>query len=431
MTPIKETETTGRSLRFLLIALVMFFASLCAYPTIRLLTIGSDHASSVLAALIAFLPELFLAVILIVAGKNYFSGARNPWSKLDAFVLVYIVLVVLIGFALSGNLRTGLASFRITYLPMSLYFVASLIRFDSKDLLRLLHQLMIVVTALGAIGFVLYFLFPDTQKHLQSLASPMPQAAYFIVRMTSLFYTPVVFGVCMMTIFFYWGLRYVRFGDPSNLIGMVIGITAVFFSVSRGPIIGAVLGGIVIALLTKAWKRIGVVLLLVLLAYCGVGFYAADPLTFGHWLLTSTGNTMMLNDDETRVSLWLETWQTMQSHPFGLGLGNAGHVAAQSFPKGTPGVSRTSTDGWYFKQIVETGIQSMVLYLILLIWIIRIFVRQLRAEKTFFAIFFLAVFAAVGLINIVSNTLDFYFFAYLYWFLLGIFIHLEKERTNA
>ena len=140
---------------------------------------------------------------------------------------------------------------------------------------------------------------------------------------------------------------------------------------------------------------------------------------------------MMLDDDETRVSLWLETWQTMQHHPLGLGLGNAGHVAAQSFPKGTLGVSRTSTDGWYFKQIVETGIQSFLLYLILVIWIIRMLIRNLRIERAFYTIFFLSVFAAIGLINIVSNTLDFFFFAYLYWFLLGIFVHIEKERKRA
>jgi O-antigen ligase len=116
-----------------------------------------------------------------------------------------------------------------------------------------------------------------------------------------------------------------------------------------------------------------------------------------------------------------------------MGIGKAGHVAARFLNENTSNASVYSTDGWFLKTLIETGIWGLLSYLIFACTFFILLIKNIvRDRKNRILVFLLTVFIAINLQNMVSNVLDFYLFSYLYWGLIGLTANIiyNKPRTN-
>ncbi len=409
--------------------LSIFLSVLAFFPTIRLLTIGSEHVTG-FSLLLGLVPEILFSIIAFFGFRSIYKDSNRKIHLFDKLVVIYFLFNVIMGVCLAQNLLASVYGFRLTYLPMIGYFVCSFYWDRQVDIEKLFHRIFKTLVLVAVIGFLIYFMFPQVQFYFNKLVTNEPVAMAFpgFVRMTSIFWTPVVFAMLMLAAFCYWTYRYFKNGSSWELIYMLITVNAVFFSVSRGPMIASSIAFVLFLILGKnlRFKLIasGVILLEVLIFYLFVPQFTE----LMEWVFVSSKQTVSLESTNSRVSLWTDVIHSIKYNPMGLGLGKAGHVAVQLFPPNTPGVSQASTDGWYFKLMIETGIPALILYLSMsLVFFISMIRYQIRNGLGFVSVIF-AVLIVTGLVNLVSNALDFYMFSYLYWFLIGIFVFKLKQE---
>jgi O-antigen ligase len=408
----------------------VFLSVLTLFPTIRLLTIGSEHASGFLLV-ISLIPEILFSVIVFFGFLSIYRDSNRDIHLLDKIVLMYFVFNVLIGSCLSQDFTAIIYGFRLTYLPMIGYFICSFYWDKGVSLEKLFHGVFKVLIVVAVVGFILYFFFPEAQFYFHRLSSKGPVLMAFkgFVRMTSIFWTPVVFAMLMLSAFCYWTYRYFKTSNIYALIYMLIAVNAVFFSVSRGPMIASFIAFGLLLILGKTRREkliaLGVIFLELLIFY----FFIPQFSELMEWVFISSRQTASLENANTRVSLWNEVIRSIEHHPFGLGLGKAGHAAVSLYPKNTAGISTASTDGWYFKLMIETGVQALAFYLVMSSIFFISMIRYIRRTGLDFVSVIFAIFIVTGLVNVVSNALDFYMFSYLYWFLLGLFVFKLKQKN--
>ena len=411
--------------------LSIFLSVLAFFPTIRLLAIGSSHVSG-FSLLLGLLPEILFSVIACFGFISIVKDQNRKIHLLDKIVLVYFLFNVIVGMCLSQDLLASVYGFRLTYLPMIGYFICSFYWDKGVNIEKLFHGIFKLLVLVAVLGFIIYFIFPKLLFYFNELATDKPVAMSFpgFVRMTSILWTPVVFAILMLTAFCYWTYRYFKNGSIWELIYMLITVNAVFFSVSRGSMISSCVVFLLLIALGKNWKfkmiATGFILLEILIFYLFVPQFAE----LMEWVFISSKQTVGLETSNSRVSLWGDVINSIKYNPMGIGLGKAGHAAVQLFPPGTPGISFASTDGWYFKLMIETGIPALILYLVMSLFFFISMIRYLIRNGLDFVSVILAVMVGTGLVNLVSNALDFYMFSYLYWFLLGIFVlKLKQEKA--
>lgn len=410
--------------------LSVFLSLLVFFPTARLLVIGSDHATG-LGLLIGLIPEILFVFILVWFLASAIRDTNRKTHLLDKLVIGYFLFNIIVGFYLAHDLKASLYGFRLSYLPMLGYFVCSYYWDKKADIERIFHRLFQVLVLAAVIGFIIYFFLPGVGLYFHKLTTDKPVAMAFVgfVRMTSIFWTPVVFAMLMLSAFCYWTYRYLKTGNVLELIFSIITINAVFLSASRGPMIASFVAFVLLLCFSKIRKFklliAGVFFCELLVLYLFVGQFTE----LMEWVFISSKQTASLEASNSRVSLWADVMHSVQHNPMGLGLGKAGHTAVQLFPPNTPGVSFASTDGWYFKLMIETGIPALVFYLVVSLIFFISMIRYIRRTGLDFVSVIFAVFVVTGLVNMVSNALDFYMFSYLYWFLLGLFVFKLKQEN--
>lgn len=410
----------------------LFFIFLLFFPTFRLLILGSGHASGV-GLVVSLLPEIVFCSIVFLWAKQLIQAKDRKIMLIDKLVFCYLVLNVALGIYLAQHVKASLYGFRLTYLPMLAYFLASFYQSKEVSLEKSLNLFFKFLVFIALIGIVIYFFLPQIHVYFHHLTTDkgIAKADARIVRMTSLFWTPVVFGMMMLSGFLYWLYSYYSRGKTTDLIYAGIVCFALIFSISRGPIIAAIPGFIILSVYARNLRR-----MLAIIGVVSVNVILISYLTYENgttlfsWILSSANETLTLTKDDTRVGLWKKVVYSLQHHPMGLGLGRAGHAAVQNFTPGTKNVSFESTDGWYLKLMIETGVLALVSYLtISFSFFIKLI--QFNCKKTLnWNGFVLALFVATGLVNVVSNANDFYLFSYVYWLLLGTFIYRLKQEKN-
>lgn len=410
----------------------IFLSLLVFYPTIRLLTIGSEHASG-FSVLIGVIPEILFSIVLLFFLLSVMKDKDRKTHLFDKIVLAYFLFNILIGVCLSQDLKASLYGFRLTYLPMLAYFVGSYYWNKKVDIDRLFHGFFKLLVLVAIIGFIIYFFFPEIHVYFHKIMTDKPIVMAFkgFVRMTSIFWTPVVFAMIMLSAFCYWTYHYLKTGSLFTLLFSLITINAVFFSVSRGPMIASFFALVILLFLGKNRKFKLILVSFVLFELVVFYFFVPQFPQLMEWVLVSSRQTVGLESNNTRVGLWAEVIHSIEHNPMGLGLGKAGHTAVQLFPPNTPGVSFSSTDGWYFKLMIETGIPALIMYLVMA-WMFFInMIRYIKKQGFDFVSVIFSILIVTGLVNVVSNALDFYLFSYLYWFLLGLFVFILKQNGNA
>ncbi len=409
----------------------IFFVFLCVFPTLRVITIGSSSSDSLVEYLISALPEMMLFVISASYFLKFVRGKKPIIHFIDIAVGVFVVYALIAGSILSNDLKASLYGIRLSYLPVVFYFLVSGSQFRLVQLEIFLHRFFTLSLGIALVGLIIYVVFPEFQTYMNSLVTDRKQAAYFVVRMTSIFWTPVVFGVIVSSSILYWQYRYFQEEKKVYLVYLTLLFVCLFLSVSRGPMIGGFLGVIFMGVLVRKWRAAFIVFGLFLITYVSTAYYIKSPVELTVWIFSSTQSTFDMDEDNTRAKLVHDAVEKLEKHPMGLGLGKAGHVAVQLNTENREDISLTTTDGWYLKLLLETGYISLALYLVILIAFVRECVLYLRRHSFDLMTFVFAFGGVVALQCFVSNLLDFYMFSYLYWFILGIGVYLLKNSKHG
>ena len=413
----------------------LFFVVLAFFPTFRILAFGAKPAVSNLQLIFSILPELFFLGVILYWLYGIMKHKPATFHWLDKFVLFYLFYNLFVGLINSDNLMVSVYSIRLTYLPMILYFIAS-ISFNSIDrMMELMHKIFVFFVFVSALGIVLYFVFPTFQMYFLNIATKGMPAEYFVLRMTSIFWTPVVFSTVVMSALLYFSFKYLKEAKLMYLLYVGILVFSLFLSISRGGIIAAGFTLILLFIVSKKWKQVSHIAGVCLILGIASGFYISNPISLVKWVFTSSVETAEMNDEQTRVKLWNKT-KGLKFEPFGLGLGTAGHVATRFYSEHseefeTGKVALGTTDGWYRKLTFETGYIALIFYIsicltFLVTW--AIYFRKYGFDILTFITLFLV---AINVQNLVSNVNDFYLVSYLYWFVLGIFVLQLKQRRNV
>lgn len=208
------------------------------FPSFRVLLIGHEGANTFIEYFIASLPEFFLAIIACYTFALLFKeNIQMKWVITDKLVLFFILFNVIIGTYLAANLKISLYGFRMSYLPVFFYFLVRFSPIKKDDFLQLINKLFTLFSFVGLLGIIIYFFFFDFMVDMiHKTGSGVTE--YFIPRMTSILWTPVVFGTFMSITFCYFYFKlFQKNASKLNYFLLSIASFCTFFSLSRGSII--------------------------------------------------------------------------------------------------------------------------------------------------------------------------------------------------
>jgi hypothetical protein len=416
---------TYLNFQYLSRALLVFFVFICCFTTTRLLLFGSQPFANFIELIVTILPDVFLALLIIYSAlliyKKYKSSLTPfRFNMFDWVVVIFILLNFIIGTIVSSDLVISFRGFRITYLPVLFYFIGRFLWDNNQEqFLKIIDKIFLCFTALGIIGLIIYFISPSIETKMIDLAG-YGQATYFIKRMTSILWTPVLFGTLMSLTSVYLFYKILSENKLIHYLFLAIVYTCLFLSVSRGPIIAALIGYCVVFYFNRKWQSLFFVSLIFISLSILISFYATGDFRFLAWIFKSTYQTLAMENGITRVDRWSKSYIDLSERPFGYGLGKAGATAFRFFKDGKVSAAPLSTDGWYLKLKNETGIIGYLTYALILFFYLIYGLKKLFKDNKNIAVLAFAFFIMVNAQNVVCNTLDFYPFIILYWIFIGI-----------
>ncbi len=390
---------------------------------------GGNATSNFYEAAITIMPDLLFASVVCVGLVIFFTWGKFTFILFDKLVLFYILFNLLYGTLLSKNLFIAAQGFRITYLPVIFYFIGRLFSRGKPEIYYKSTRHVFTWFVFYAIAALLFhFLFPGIEASLITASNHGPYV-YFIPRMVGFFLTPVLFGTVMAMACLYFYFRLAGDNTMWNYLSLIILWACIFLSISRGPILAALLGFALITILFRQWIK-GLILLVIillvssLLSYLLVGSF--QPLA---WLFSSTADTLSLENGVSRVELWRRSAHDFFQRPYGYGLGHAGATAIR-FLKGTsvPAAVYTS-DGWFLKLACETGIPGFLSYFALCFYYLYYAWQNISKQMDTLFPFIVALFIMINAQCIVANVFDFYPVISLIWLLMGYSINLCEQKN--
>jgi hypothetical protein len=430
MSIMNKTDTKTFSIDSILL---LFFAIAALYPTIRILLIGSDTSSSFWHFILSGINELLIIIILLIGIQSLRKNAMwfSRIHPFDKAILFYFLLNIILGTILSADIKLATYGFRLTYVPILFYFIGRLFLFNKKEQQeKIIHSLFFLLTFISTAGLILYFFFPSVIETMMAKGKYF-QSIYFIPRMGSILWNPIFFAslAAVSAIYYYARLQSrLRFIE---LIFFIIHFSCLVLTVSRGALIAFVFSYLFISIYKPNIKSTLFISALMLSILFIIMISLTGSTNVVKWIIYSTGTTMELRGNVSRVELWSRSWIDFKNQPLGYGLGKAGHVAHRFLLDSPIPASRWSTDGWYLKHANETGIIGIVSFLILLYSYFKTIIRKVIIRNNIIMAFFFAVGLFVLTQNVVSNVLDFYYFSYVFWFLIGCSVNKFVSLTNA
>lgn len=424
---IKELKGIDKSI-------FLFFVFGTLFITVRLLLFGSAASTSIFQYAFSVLPEMFaLGIFYQYFLKIYKNEQVLSFNRYDWMMILFIIGNVLVGFVLGKDLKLGVYGFRMTYLPMLFYFLASSSFSPKEQILRMLHYVFVWIGIISVAGIFIYLVFPEFNiEMLGTVSKIIPKYAGF-VRLTSLFWTPVVFGSITMVGTLYFLYKSFESKSYWNYIFQFVLIASTFMSISRGPIIILYMGIVILCVLGRKWKSLffSLGLTALFLSITALSMKSTDRITT--WFKDTTVSTMKMEKGVVRVDLLTTAIQEVKENPFGRGLGKSGHVATRFYKasdKKRKDLSIVTTDCWYIKLISETGVMAFLFYVYISIYLFIESIKYLRKNQFDFYGFLFTIFIIINIQNLLSNVLDFYFLSYLYWFLIGLMVYYLKSNKR-
>ncbi len=405
---------------------ILFFVFLTLFPTLRILTIGTETSTNFYELFISILPELFFSLIIVkVAVSIIKNGVPIRFNIIDYSVLSFFILNLVVGAILSNNFKLSLYAFRMTYLPIVFYFIIRIADIKKEEFDKVLHTIFNWFTVIGIIGILLYFVFKDSMMYMLNLVDKDHIPAYFIIRMSSILWTPVCFGTLMSLSTLYWLNECTKEKRWIVFTKFAIVLFCLIFSVSRGAILATVVGMGMLFVYYFNQNRVlfGSILVVIILVYLGASFYIADPFIFTKWFIHTSSETASMGTNMVRVKFWNSSYSLFLDRPYGYGLGRAGHIAARFFSPDSKEAAFYSTDGWFLKLLCENGIQGLVLYIFFSIsfiyYCLANLIKNVDVNDKDRVYFFFVFFISINFQNMVSNVLDFYMINYFFWMVIG------------
>ena len=327
----------------------------------------------------------------------------------------------------------------MTYIPMMFYFVGRAIPVMAHGsdteiynrIGRLLNGVFFCFLLLAVVGIILYFCFPGIEKNVAFYVGTS-QSAYFIIRMTSIVWSPIIFGFLMSITTTFYFFMLMQKGDKKYYLYIAITWLALSLSVCRGGILSFLIGFIIITFFFRNdWRRALQSFILISLIICSVSLVARGDFAIVKWIFTSSKDTAQMTTGVTRVNLWEESMESIRRKPMGYGIGKAGWTAFE-YMRNSSDAAPYSTDGWYIKTACEIGVYGLAAYLLMTIAFLFNVFKFVRRRSTTMLTFCMVSIIIVHAQNVVSNVLDFYPYVTIYWLLLGLsqgIVRLEKTKA--
>jgi hypothetical protein len=407
--------------KFIILNLFVFFIFQTLFISLRTIIIGSEASNSMFDFLISSLPDIFaLYIIIAVLFKNKEKLRYSFLTLYDKLILLYIITNVTLGTYLAHYLTISIYAIRMTYYPMLFYFVAR-IGFNSKEensdhCAKYLVNWYFIV---AIIGLIIYFFFPALDKFMTLKATGV-EAVYYIKRIGSLYWSPVIFGAFATFGGIYTYLKITEKETIPRYIIFAVFWCCIFLTVSRGANITFYLGWIILTLFFKKYRCFLKTLIVIIFVFFTLWIYDHEMYKVLFFIGDSTVSTLTLTDEYSRVDLWRSALGDFFRNPMGYGLGKAGHIAVRFFGRFSNEAAVFSTDGWYLKLANETGIWGLFSYAVIFLTFFISSIKFLKKNKNTFFTFIFVFFIMIAAQNFVSNILDFYSFSCLYWLLIGL-----------
>jgi len=402
--------------------LIMAYFIFCSlFITLRILIFGSDTSVSVVEYIFSSLPEILaLFVLLYMILKSDLKLFYRQFSLFDKIIALYILTNVVYGTILAHDLKLSIYGFRLTYLPMVFYFIVRMWHpSEMEKYEKLIRKISMWSLTLAIAGLLIYFIFTDFYDYMMAKGN-FVEMEYFVRRMGSLFWTPVMFASLMTICGLYFYYKALQKGKWIHYLFFGIIWSCLFLTISRGAIISFFFGLVLLAILMKNWRDfVKSILVMAFVIFC---FWMLDKVVTNilAFIFDSAWDTLSMKRGMTRVELWIHAWNDFLNRPMGYGLGMAGHVAARFFGRYSTKAATFSTDGYYLKMLNETGVWGLFSYLILMGTYVVQSVKYLRKHQTDFYLFLFVIILVVAVQNIVSNVNDFYLISSLIWIVIGI-----------
>jgi O-antigen ligase len=402
------------------------------FPTIRAFLIGHEGSVYAFEYLFSALPDI--AIILYTAGTfalRFNQGKTVIPSLLteDKILIAVGLYAIVIGSFLSADIKFIIYGLRMSYIPILMYVsVRNLFDFINEEVfLKGLSLFMHWIGITSIIGLLLYFPLAELEQKLKIIVHAS-QSEYHIKRLNSIFHAPTLNGAYMSIAAAYFSIRLIN-KFSLRLVLLIIPIfICLLLSVSRGGIFAYLIVLVGIILLMRKWKS-SLFLLVILGLSVIVGLRAVNlSPEKASWIFKSTAGTMKMEKDQTRVKLWDSSYSTLERHPFGLGLGKSGWIANRFVKESDEETAFSATDGWYLKTASEIGIPGLILFLIFFIYSGLRILMKINIRRPEISFFVLILVAQVLLLNIVSNSLDYFIFNSFFWMCIAMGVSTVIKR---
>jgi O-antigen ligase len=252
------------------------------------------------------------------------------------------------------------------------------------------------------------------------------RSEYHIRRLNSIFHAPTLNGAYLGIAAAYFSIRLIYKFNLRLAITIVPIFICLLLSVSRGGIFAYIIALLGIIILMRKWKN-SLILLFILFISVIIGLRSVNlNLDKASWIFKSTAGTIKMEKNQTRVKLWDSTYSMLERHPFGMGLGKSGWVANRFVKDSDEETAFSATDGWYLKTASEVGIPGLILFLIFFIYLGITLLKTSNFANPGISFFILILLAQISLLNIVSNSLDYFIFNSFFWMCIAMSISTRK-----
>ncbi len=348
---------------------------------------AATHSNGVLRASQLWKDEIIVVLAFRMIHEQFLQRRAPRLHLLDVVVGAFIVLVS-VYFFYPGSTEgssifiRGLAV-RQDALYLLAYFVGRSVYLSRESVRTMLRALIVLSVAISAVA-VLEFMAPDLsngvlnrlgyQAFTTAVGTPhevelvrsrilpsgnVPRASSLFLADLGLAFFQVLMIPLAAALFFSLRRRFDQFWAGMFLITMIgtMGLT-----IARAPIAGAVLGLVVLAIVSRsfiktAWLTTGVVAMsLLFLVLSGLSLQVFSELFSGDEG-SATAHARLISNSMNLV------W----SQPWGLGLGNGSHVSILATGLGEGGLPSWATETWYLQMALEMGVIAMILFAAMLL----------------------------------------------------------------
>ena len=392
---------------------------------------------------IKFWPDILLALIWIgIVMQATLQRRRLKLYGDDWPALVWVVTVAYGSVIAYKNQHPFVLLFGWHYAlpPILGYFAIRQIRPSAREAAGLVRLLLATYVTLTLLSFLDFALHPEFTAKLAEVARPevsewamkvddqIGSAMEFwkrYARLQSLLFEENVFGSLSAFVSLYclaW------FTISRRAVGRsfwlwAVSTAALLLSVSRGSLVGWVVGVFVLLLLWRRYSwRLTVALGTVAALAGGLFLYASDNPKVKFWA-QMVANTGVLEGKlgQDRAHQWKAGLEIFLQNPSGTGLGSAGYAASRSGAGST-----VVADGNYIAYLAELGIPGalgLAAMLIGLFWVLGRWQRTTDDPALKALGMALMAYLAGECVHAISaNVFEYYYTWPVFWLLVGVYV---------